>query len=145
MSQNNKVYTTCGLCTVFNSYWFFSLPCQTCMSHFLRKKGKIRDGKWLWCCSLGAGGLSWEVWGGLLSVFIWHYYSLGYKFWHVKISDNNDIKFNQWRLLSTPHISAQELGLVIVPKSKRRAFCIIGQQQWPRGWVASGGLTALWS
>lgn len=30
-----------------------------------------------------------------LSVFIWHYYSLGNKFWHAKISDNSNIKFNQ--------------------------------------------------
>lgn len=45
-----------------------------------------------------------EVWGPCLalSLFIWHYYSPGNKFWHVKISDNSDIKFNQWRLLCFP-------------------------------------------
>lgn len=65
-----------------------------------------------------------------LSVFIWHYYSPGNKFWHVKISDNSDIKFNQWRLLSPPRLSAQQLGPLIVPKSKPMGFCIIVQQQW---------------
>lgn len=65
-----------------------------------------------------------------LSGFIWHYYSSGNKFWHVKISNNSDIKFNQWRLLSPLRLSAQQLGLLIVPKSKPMGFCIIVQQQW---------------
>lgn len=94
----------------------------------------IWNGEWLWQGRPSGGGLR-QRWSAgpylALSVFIWHYYSPGNKFWHVKISDNNDIKFNQWRLLSPPRLSAQQLGPLIVPKSKPMGFCIIVQQQWP--------------
>lgn len=119
------------------------------MSHtnvsFSEKKASeyIWNGDWLWQGRPSGGGLR-QRWSAgpylALSVFIWHYYSPGNKFWHVKISDNNDIKFNQWRLFSpTSSLGAQQLRPLIVPKSKPMGFCIIVQQKWPgvKSWVVA--------
>lgn len=143
----------CILCMVYKFILiFFSNVKHKCLI-FRKKESKraskyIRNGQWLWQGRPSGGGLRqrWSVGPYLaLSVFIWHHYSPGNKFWHVKISDNNDIRFNQWRLLSPPRISAQQLGLLIVPKSKPVGFCIIVKAAVARSWVASDGRAALWS
>lgn len=95
------------LCMVSKFILIF-LQCQTQMFHFQKKRASeyIWNGERLWQRRRWAE----QRWSAgphrALSVFIWHYYSPGNKFWHVKISDNNDIKFNQWRLLSPPRLSS---------------------------------------
>lgn len=117
------------LCIVSKFILIFVLQCQTQMFHF---EGKKR-GLWQGCPGGGEAEMKPYL---ALSVFIWHYYSPGNKFWHVKISGNSNIKCNQWRLLFV----SQKLGPLIVPKSKPMGLCIIvrqrtGRELWPRSFM----------